>query len=71
MHEAIVYHIIHANGKWTVTKDGHSEPLADFINRADAIEFARAEARELGMGIVRIHGEDNTVEQELSFVELF
>ncbi len=63
----LIYHVIPNNGKWTVTKEGHDEPLADFASKDEAIDFGKAEAQELGLGLLRIHAEDNSVEEELSF----
>jgi hypothetical protein len=67
MHERLIYHVIPNNGKWTVTKEGHDEPLADFDSKDEAVRFGTAEAQELGLGELRIHAEDNSVEREVSF----
>lgn len=67
MHQRLIYHVIPNNGKWTVTKEGHDEPLADFESKEEAVHFGSVEAQELGLGLLKIHAQDNSVERELSF----
>jgi hypothetical protein len=70
MHQRLIFHVMPNHAGWTVTKEGHSEPLADFRDKDEAIQFGTIEAQELGLGILKIHGVDNAVEREISFVSV-
>ena len=63
MSEPLVYHI-HTNGdRWIVTRESHAEPLADFIDRDEALDFARIECGKIGLAEIVIHAPDGSTER--------
>ncbi len=65
MSESLVYHLIPnaTTGGWTVTRESHAEPLADFATLDEALDFARFECQRFGMGDLIIHDAAGNVER--------
>ncbi len=64
MDEPLIYHLTHADGQWTVSRETHDEPLGDFSNREEALHFARIECGKIGLARLLIHADDGTVATE-------
>ncbi len=65
MSESLVYHVFPnaATGGWTVTRESHREPLADFTSLDEALAFARHECQRFGMADLLIHDATGAVER--------
>ncbi len=65
MSEPLVYHLFPnaTTGGWTVTRESHAEPLADFPSLDEALAFARHECQRFGMADLLIHDAAGNLER--------
>ncbi|MBA3684190.1 MAG: DUF2188 domain-containing protein [Planctomycetes bacterium] len=65
MSETLTYHVFpnDSTGGWTVSRETHAEPLADFASLEDALTFARRECQRFGMADLVVHDAAGNIER--------
>jgi hypothetical protein len=65
MSETLVYHVFpnDSTGGWTVSRESHAEPLADFETLDDALTFARRECQRFGLAELVVHDAAGNIER--------
>ncbi len=60
---AIILHVMPAGGRWEVTREGEFDVVADFADRAEALEWIQAQP-ELADAQLVVHAEDFSIESK-------
>ncbi len=58
-----ILHVMPAAGRWEVTREGEFDVVADFAERAEALEWIKNQPELIGAGLV-VHADDFSIESK-------